>query len=66
MAVHDSAEWIDGVPRWMADLTKRKGSSSLRRPTPVFSGLGLNKDHLAEGGVAEGGVAEGGVSSLIT
>jgi len=48
--LHDSAEWQEGVPTWLADaFSKPKGQSSLSHSTPVFSGLGLNEDYLAEG-----------------
>ena len=51
-ALHDSAQWQDGVPAWLADAFKtntKKRSSSSRRSTPVFSDLGLNDDYSAEG-----------------
>jgi hypothetical protein len=47
--VHDSTEWQDGAPKWLVEASKPKGSSSSSRSTPVFRGLGLNKDYLAEG-----------------
>lgn len=48
--LHDSTEWQDGVPAWLADAfkdNKKKGSSSSRRSTPDFSDLGLKEDYLA-------------------
>ena len=47
--LHDSREWQDGLPAWLAVRESKQGSDSSRRPTPVLSGLGLNKDYLAEG-----------------
>jgi hypothetical protein len=46
--LHDSREWVDGRPRWLAEAEAKQGPSSVSRSTPVFSGLGLNKDYLAE------------------
>ena len=48
--LHDSREWQDGLPAWLAVRESKQGSDSSRRPTPVLSGLGLNKDYLAERG----------------
>jgi site-specific DNA recombinase len=48
-ALHDSRDWVDGRPRWLVAQEAKQGQSSKGRPTPVFSGLGLNKDYLAEG-----------------
>jgi site-specific DNA recombinase len=48
--VHDSAEWQEGVPAWLAEaFRKSQGRNSSGRSTPVFSGMGLNEDYLAEG-----------------
>jgi hypothetical protein len=46
--MHDSREWVNGRPRWMVEAETKQGQSSESRPTPVFSGLGLNEDYLAE------------------
>jgi hypothetical protein len=48
--MHDSSEWQDGMPAWLAEAfngSTNKGSSSLRRSTPPSSDLGLNRDYLA-------------------
>ena len=45
--VHDSMEWVNGRPRWLVEAETRRTKPG--RPTPVLSGLGLNKDYLAEG-----------------
>ncbi len=44
--LHDSTEWVDGRPRWISEAEARRATSG--RPTPVLSGLGLNKNYLAE------------------
>ena len=44
--VHDSTDWIEGRPKWIVEAEGRGARSG--RSTPVFSGLGLNKDYLAE------------------
>jgi site-specific DNA recombinase len=50
--LHDSRQWQDGVPAWLADAFKeakmKKGSGG-NRPTPVSLGMGLKEDYLAEG-----------------
>ena len=47
--VHDSREWANGVPKWIADSATNQRGPSTSRLAPVSSGLGL-KDYLAEGG----------------
>ena len=46
--LHDSRECQDGLPAWLAARKDKQGPDSSRRPTPVLSGLGLNKEYLAE------------------
>jgi site-specific DNA recombinase len=48
LEVHDSSHWDGGVPSWLAELGKQKGWSSTNRSTPVFPGVGLNMNYLAE------------------
>jgi site-specific DNA recombinase len=47
--LHDSNEWKDGVPRWLAELDMNQGQNDESRSTPVFGDMGLNEDYLAEG-----------------
>ncbi len=47
--LHDSRDWVDGRPRWLAEEEAKQGQSSESRSTPIFSRLGLNKGYLAEG-----------------
>lgn len=47
-SLHDTSQWHEGLPVWLAEHEKAKGRNSEDRSTPGFIGVGLNFDHLAE------------------
>ena len=44
----DSRGCRDGLPAWPVARERKQGPHSSRRPTPLLSGLVLNRDYLAE------------------
>jgi hypothetical protein len=47
--LHDSRDWVDSRPKWLVEAETKRGQSCKSSSTPVFWGLGLNSDYLAEG-----------------